>query len=41
MTTLRKFIVTFKGLVHQPSFFANAQVAIYIAAIIIFLGVIL
>lgn len=41
MTTLRKFIVTFKDVVYQPNFFANAQVAIYIAAIIIFLGVIL
>ena len=41
MTTLLKLIETFKDVVHQPNFFANAQVAIYIAAIIIFLGVIL
>ena len=41
MTTLRKLIETFKDAVHQPNFFANAQVTIYIAAIIIFLEAIL
>ena len=41
MTTLLKLIETFKAVVHQPNFFANAQVVIYIAAIIIFLGAIL
>ena len=41
MTTLLKLIETFKDVVHQPNFFVNAQVAIYIIAIVILLGAIL